>query len=56
MEVRAGIHILQSQDGQRVEELAGLFEGINTELSIMSNRVSDNKVQFLAIKGMKQYK
>ena len=41
-ELRSGIHVLQSQDNQIVEEATDLFSGIWNELEVLSKRISNN--------------
>jgi len=47
-ELRFGIHILQSQDSQIVEEAGQLFQGIRAEMEAMSKRITANSIQLLA--------
>jgi len=53
-ELRLGIHVLQSQDNQIVQEATDLFEGMRNELRAQSKRISDNTLQLLAQKGSTQ--
>jgi len=50
-ELRSGIHVLQSQDNQIVQEATDLFDGIQKELQAQSKRVSNNTLQLLAVKN-----
>ena len=47
-ELRFGIHILQSQDNQIVEEASQLFQGMKSEMEAMSKRITANSIQLLA--------
>jgi len=47
-ELRSGIHIVQSQDNQIVEERTSLFQGMKSEMEAMSKRSSGNSIQLLA--------
>ena len=47
-ELRFGIHILQSQDNQIVNEASQLFQGMKTEMEAMSKRITANSIQLLA--------
>jgi len=53
-ELRSGIHVLQSQDNQIVNEAMDLFNGMRQELEAQSKRISDNTLQLLAIKACTQ--
>jgi len=46
--LRFGIHILQSQDDQIVEEASQLFQGTKTEMEAMSKRITANSILLLA--------
>jgi len=48
------IHMLQSQDNQRVSEATDLFAGMRQELEAQSKRISVNSLQVLAIKTSTQ--
>ena len=50
-ELRQGIHVLQSQDDQIVQEATSMFGGMKSELEAQSKRISDNTLQLLAVKG-----
>jgi len=47
-ELRFGIHILQSQDNQIVDEASQLFQGMKSEMEAMSKRITANSIQLLA--------
>jgi len=47
-ELRFGIHILQTQDNQIVDEANQLFQGMKTEMEAMSKRITANSIQLLA--------
>jgi len=46
-ESQFGIHILQSQDNQIVEEATDLFEGMKSEMEAMSKRITSHTTQLL---------
>jgi len=50
-EFRSGIHVLQSQDNQIVQEASDLFGGMQSELGALSKRISDNTLKLLAFKS-----
>jgi len=47
-ELRSGIHILQSQDNQIVEEATSLLQGMKSEMEAMNKRITSNSIQLLA--------
>jgi len=47
-ELRSGIHILQSQDNQIVEEATSLFQGMKSEMEAINKRITSNSIQLLA--------
>jgi len=53
-ELRSGIHVLQSQDNQIVQEATDLFGGMRKELEAQSKRISGNTFQLLAVKSSTQ--
>ena len=53
-ELRSGIHVLQSQDNQIVQEATDLFGGMRNELEAQSKRISDNTLQLLAVRPSTQ--
>jgi len=50
-ELCSGIHVLQSQDNQIVQEASDMFGGMRSELGALSKRISDNALQLLAFKS-----
>jgi len=53
-ELRSGIHVLQSQDNQIVQEATDLFGGMRNDLEAQSKRISDNTLQLLAVRSSTQ--
>jgi len=53
-ELRSGIHVLQSQDNQIVQEATNLFSGMRNELEAQSKRITNNTLQLLAVKSSTQ--
>ena len=53
-EIRSVIHILKGQDNQIVNEAMDMFTGIHREQEAMSQRISDNSLQFLAVEMSNQ--
>jgi hypothetical protein len=49
-ELRSGIHVLQEQDNQIVEEATDLFSGIKAELEAQSRKITDNGLQIFVQK------
>jgi hypothetical protein len=49
-----GIHILQSQDNQKVSKATDLFAGMRQELEAQNKWISDNTRQILAVKVLTQ--
>jgi len=47
-ELRFGIHILQTQDNQIVDEASQMFQGMKSEMEAMSKRITANSIQLLA--------
>jgi len=47
-ELRFGIHILQTQDNQIVDEASHMFQGMKSEMEAMSKRITTNSLQLLA--------
>jgi len=48
-ELRSGIHVLQSQHNQIVQEATDLFSGMRQELEAQSKKISDNTLQLLVV-------
>ena len=46
-ELRFGIHILQTQDNQIVDEASQMFQGMKSEMEAMSKRITANSIQLL---------
>ena len=53
-ELRSGIHVLQSQDNEIVQEATDLFSGMRNELEAQSKRIINNTLQLLAVKSSTQ--
>jgi len=53
-ELRAGVHVLQTQDNQIVQEATELFDGMRTELEAQSKRITDNTLQSIAVRASVQ--
>jgi len=47
-ELRFGIHILQTQDNQIVNEASQMFQGMKNEMDAISKRITANSIQLLA--------
>jgi len=53
-ELRSGIHVLQSQDNQIVQEATDLFDGMRKELEAQCKRITNNTLQLVAVKSSTQ--
>ena len=53
-ELRSGIHVLQSQDNQIVQEATDLFGGMRNEIEAQSKMRTGNTLQLLAVRGSTQ--
>ena len=52
--IRSGIHILQKEDNQIVDEATDLFAGLRQEQEALSKRISHNSLRILAVRTSNQ--